>query len=103
MKIDKWVLFTGNISLFDKEFGMDIPGIASFTNQPTITSPLDKESSLRGQTTPALDQSETKSTVNVTEKSTQSVDTSEVVNQSNETQATGFNLNNPGGSIDLTV
>jgi len=82
---------------------MDIPGIASFTNQPTLTNPLDKESELRGQTTQALEESETKETVSVNEQSTQNVDTSQVVNQSNETQETGFNPDNPGGSIDLTV
>ena len=69
---------------------MDIPGIASFTNQPTLTNPLDKESELRGQTTQALEQSETKETVNVNDQSTQSVDTSQVVNQSNDTQEIGF-------------
>ena len=82
---------------------MDIPGIASFSNQPTITNPLDKESALRGQKTSAQQQSEAKETVTVNEQSTQRVDSSAVVDQSNELQQTGFNPDNPGGSIDLTV
>ena len=82
---------------------MEIPGIASYRNQPTLTNPLGEESQVTGQQTQALSSSETQNTVTASEKTSTSLSNIEVVNQSNETSETGFNPDNPGGSIDITV
>ena len=82
---------------------MDIPGIAAFNNQPTVTNPLNEETSLQGQRPQAQQESEAQSTVTINEQSSQSLSTTQVVEQVNESEQTGFNPNNPGGSIDITV
>jgi len=82
---------------------MEIPGIAPLSGQPTLTNPLSRESNLEGRETQAQQTSETQSTVTVREQSTTTVSSAEVVSQAEETAATGFDTNNPGGSIDITA
>jgi len=82
---------------------MEIPGISPLSGQPTLTNPLSQERLLEGRETPAENKSETQNTVTASERSTTSIGNSEVVEQPNETQSTGFNAKNPGGTIDLTA
>lgn len=46
---------------------------------------------------------ETANTVVVFEQKTISTSNESIVNEASETQVTGFNPNNPGGTIDITV
>jgi len=82
---------------------MEIPGIAPLSGQPTLTNPLSRESNLEGRETQAQASSETQNTVTASEQSSTTVSSAEVVSQAEETAATGFDTNNPGGSIDITA
>ncbi|MCC5796081.1 MAG: hypothetical protein JJU48_01985 [Methylophaga sp.] len=82
---------------------MEIPGIAPFSNQPTLTNPLPVAEQQRGQQTPELQESETQNTVSVSEQAPTSMTDDMVVNQANETEEAGFNPDNPGGTIDITA
>jgi hypothetical protein len=82
---------------------MEIPGIAPFSNQPTLTNPLNQDETLKGQQTSAQSTSETQSTATVSEQATTDLNESVVVNQVNETEGTGFNSSNLGATIDITA
>jgi len=82
---------------------MEIPGIAPLSGQPTLTNPLSRESLLEGRERADQAASETQNTVTANEQSSTTVSSAEVVTQAEETTATGFDTNNPGGSIDLTA
>lgn len=82
---------------------MEIPGIAPFSGQPTLTNPLSQEDQLEGRESAALEDSETQNTVTASEQDSTAVSTVDVVNQANETDETGFNPDNPGGTIDITA
>ena len=82
---------------------MEIPGIAPLSGQPTLTNPLSRESNLEGRETQAQASSETQNTVTASEQASTTVSSAEVVSQAEETAATGFDTNNPGGSIDITA
>jgi len=82
---------------------MDIPGIAPFSNQPTLTNPLKQDEILKGLQTSAQSTSETKSTATVAEQTSTDLNESVVVNQVNETESTGLNSSNLGASIDITA
>jgi hypothetical protein len=58
---------------------MEIPGIAPFSGQPTLTNPLSSENQLLGRQTTA------------------------VVNEATQNESVGFDPENPGGTIDITV
>lgn len=82
---------------------MEIPGIAPFSGQPTLTNPLSQEAELAGRQTQAQSRSETQNTVSATEQESTELSNTDVVNESGETQQTGFDIKNPGGTIDLTA
>lgn len=82
---------------------MEIPGIAPFSGQPTFTNPLSQENQLVGRERPADQASETQNTLAASEQEPTTITTTEAVNQADETEATGFNANNPGGTIDITA
>lgn len=82
---------------------MEIPGSASYSNQPTVTSPLNQERQVEGRQTQAQSGSETQNTVTASEQTSTSLSNNDVVNQTNEAEQGGFNPDNPGGSIDITV
>lgn len=74
---------------------MDIPGIASFSGQPTFTSPSNMETQLVGRQTNTLQTSLANETTLMAEQSP--------VNQASAAENAGFNPDNPGSTIDLTV
>ncbi|HHA18392.1 MAG TPA: hypothetical protein ENK70_01640 [Methylophaga sp.] len=82
---------------------MEIPGIAPFSGQPTVTNPQTKERLLEGQETQAQTTSEAQNSDTTSERESTEISNTEVVNQTNETDATGFDSNNPGGTIDITA
>ena len=82
---------------------MEIPGIAPFAGQPTVTNPLSQQNLLEGRESAALEDSETQNTVTASEQDSTTVTTVEVVDQSTETDQAGFNPDNPGGTIDITA
>ncbi len=82
---------------------MEIPGIAPLSGQPTLTNPLSRESNLEGRETQSQAASETQNTVTARAQSSTTVSSAEVVTQAEQTAATGFDTNNPGGSIDITA
>ncbi len=81
---------------------MEIPGIAPFSGQPTLTNPLSQEAELTGRQTQAKSTSETQSTVTAKEQESTELSV-DVVNEAGETQQTGFDSKNPGGTIDITA
>jgi hypothetical protein len=82
---------------------MEIPGIAPFSNQPTLTNPLPQSSQLQGREVAAQKQSETQNTVTAQDQDPTAVNATGVVNQTNETDQAGFSQTNPGGTIDITA
>ncbi len=82
---------------------MEIPGIAPLSGQPTLTNPLSREQLLEGREAPAQEASETQNTVTANEQVSTTVSSAEVVNQADQTQPSGFDAKNPGGSIDITA
>lgn len=82
---------------------MELPGIAPYSGQPTVTNPLSRERTLEGRETQALEESETQSTVTANEKNSTTVSNAEVVTQVEELSATSFDSDNIGGSIDITA
>lgn len=82
---------------------MEIPGIAPFSGQPTLTNPLSQQVELTGRQTQAKSSSETQNTVTANEQASTALSNVGVVNESGEAQQSGFNPNNPGGTIDLTA
>lgn len=82
---------------------MDIPGIASFSGQPTLTSPPNTETQLAGRQTNAQQTSLANETALMEEQSPVSQVTSAVVNQASAAENSGFNPDNPASTIDLTV
>lgn len=82
---------------------MDIPGIASFSGLPTLTSPPNSETQLAGRQTNAQQTSLANETTLMEEQASVSQVTSEVVDQANAADNSGFNPDNPASTIDLTV
>ncbi|AFI83153.1 hypothetical protein [Methylophaga nitratireducenticrescens] len=82
---------------------MEIPGIAPFSGQPTLTNPLSTENQLIGRQSPTQQNSETASTTVVQEQESTSLQTTAVVNEVAQNEAGGFDPENPGGTIDITV
>lgn len=82
---------------------MEIPGIAPFSGQPTLTNPLSAENRLVGRQTTVQQNSETASTTVAQEQGPSSLQTTAVVNEATQNEATGFDTENPGGTIDITV
>lgn len=82
---------------------MDILGIASFSGQPTFTSSSNMETQLVGRQTNALQTSLANETTLMAEQSPVNQVTSVVVNQASAAENAGFNPDNPGSTIDLTV
>ncbi len=82
---------------------MEIPGSASFTNQPTITNPLNNENKVIGQQTEAVEDSEVNTSVTINEQSPLDLSLTQIVNPTNQTEGTGLTTDNPGGNIDITV
>ena len=82
---------------------MEIPGLSPLSNQPTLTNPLSQSELLAGQQTQAKANSETQSTVTVSEQGTTELNDTAVVTQANETQSTGLDDRNPGATIDITA
>jgi len=83
---------------------MEIPGIAPFSGQPTLTNPLNQQGSLEGRSTAAQAGSETQNTVTASEQSSTTVSSSQVVNQAEESNETNPTADeNPGSTIDITA
>lgn len=82
---------------------MDIPGIASFSGQPTLTSPPNSETQLAARQTNAQQTSMANETTLMEEQASVNQVTSEVVNQADAADNIGFNPDNPASTIDLTV
>ena len=82
---------------------MEIPGIAPLSGQPTLTNPLGQASLLEGRETTSQSSSETQNTTTAQEQESTTVSTAEVVNETNETDATGFDADNIGQNIDFTA
>lgn len=82
---------------------MEIPGISPLSGQPTLTNPLSQESLLEGRVAPAQSNSETQNTVTASEKPSTTISNAGVVEEAQEAQESGFNPDNPGGSIDITA
>jgi hypothetical protein len=68
-----------------------------------VTNPLTQENQLKGREAVALQESETKNTVAAKEQDSTTIAVTEVVVQANEVERTGFNSDNPGGTIDITA
>ncbi len=82
---------------------MDIPGIAPFAGQPTLTNPLSNENRQTGQQTGSQQAAETSNTTLSEEQPASALSNVQVVNETPETAEEGFNPQNPGGTIDLTA
>ncbi len=82
---------------------MEIPGIAPFSGQPTLTNPLSPQEQLVGRESQAQSGNETQNTVTVSEQESTTIRNTKVVEQTNETDATNVNPNNHNGSINLTA
>lgn len=82
---------------------MEILGIAQFNGQPTVTNPLSSTNLLVGRQTSAEQNNETASTTLVQEQAHTSFQSLAVVNQADQSESTGFDIENPGGTIDITV
>tara|TARA_R110000772_G_scaffold149092_1_gene259761 strand:- start:543 stop:791 length:249 start_codon:yes stop_codon:yes gene_type:complete len=82
---------------------MEIPGISPLSGQPTLTNPLSQESLLQGRVTPDKNGSETQNTVTASERSSTTISNIDVVEEAQKAQESGFNPDNPGGSIDITA
>lgn len=80
---------------------MEIPGISPFSNQPTLTNPLNPEEALTGQQAPDQVNSEASSTTTVLEQNTAELSDTQVVNQTNQTE--NSDNNRIGNTIDFTV
>ena len=80
---------------------MEIPGIAPFSGQPTLTNPLTPENQVVGQKSSVQKSSETSNTELSREQPPTAVGTAQVVNQTNDTDDVGGSSRNPGGNIDL--
>lgn len=82
---------------------MEIPGINPFNGQPSLTNPPNNEAQLTGQQSTTEQAGQTTETATVQDQSSPQPDTTQVVSQTNETDESGFNPDNPGGTIDLTA
>jgi hypothetical protein len=84
---------------------MEIPGIAPFSNQSTLTNPLSQSETLKGQETTSQSGSETSSTVTASEQETTGLSNTTVTNQANEAAETNDSNSNRslGATIDITV
>ncbi len=82
---------------------MEIPGLSPLSGQPTVTNPLSQSTQLQGRELPNQSVSETQNTQTVSEQDSTSLTTNQVVEQVENTQATGFREDNPGGTIDITI
>lgn len=72
---------------------MDIPGSSSFNNQPSLTNPLNAAESVRGQQTPAQQESEVAETTVQSEQAPTTLSTNDVVNQTVELNASTVGKN----------
>ncbi len=82
---------------------MEIPGIAPLSGQPTLTNPLNQQRLLEGRESTSQAGSEAQNTVTANEQASTTVSSADVVTQVEEPGSTGFDTNNPGGSIDITA
>lgn len=82
---------------------MEIPGMASYSGQPTLTNPLNSQEQLRGRQTQTQAVSETQNTVSAQEQPPTALAVPEAVEQVNESNETVFDRENPGGTIDFTA
>lgn len=82
---------------------MEIPGIAPFAGQPTLTNPLNNQDRQTGQQTGSQQVAETSNTTLAQEQPASALRNEQVVNETPETAEDGFNPQNPGGTIDLTA
>lgn len=82
---------------------MEIPGIAPFAGQPTLTNPLNNENRQVGQQTSVEQKAETRNTTLTQEQPVAAPANVQVVNETPETTTEGFNPQNPGGTIDFTA
>lgn len=82
---------------------MEIPGIAPFAGQPTLTNPLNNDDRQVGQQTQNQQVEETSNTTLSQEQGPTALSNTQVVNASEEAVESGFNPDNPGGTIDLTA
>lgn len=80
---------------------MEIPGIAAFAGQPTVTNPLNDEARQTGQQTVSQQTAETNSTTVAQEQPATALSNVQVVNETAEADATVFDPQNPGGTIDF--
>lgn len=82
---------------------MEIPGIAPFAGQPTVTNPLNNENRQLGQQTSSQQSAETTDTTVAQEQPAAALGNVQVVNETPQAAADGFDPQNPGGTIDLTA
>lgn len=82
---------------------MEIPGIAPFAGQPTLTNPLNNQDRQTGQQTGSQQVAETSNTTLAQEQPASALRNEQVVNETPETAEDGFSPQNPGGTIDLTA
>lgn len=82
---------------------MEIPGIAPFAGQPTLTNPLNNEDRQTGQQTSSDQATETASTTVAQEQSATALTNGQVVEAAPEATDSAFDPQNPGGTIDLTA
>ena len=82
---------------------MEIPGIAPFAGQPTLTNPLNNEDQQVGQQTSSEQVTETANTTVAQEQSATTLSNVQVVEAAPETAESVFDPQNPGGTIDLTA
>ncbi len=82
---------------------MEIPGIAPFAGQPTLTNPLNNADRQTGQQTSNDQATETASTTVAQEQSATALTNGQVVEAAPEATDSAFDPQNPGGTIDLTA
>ncbi len=82
---------------------MEIPGIAPFAGQPTLTNPLNNEDRQVGQQTSSEQVTETANTTVAQEQSATTLSDVQVVEAAPEAADSAFDPQNPGGTIDLTA
>lgn len=82
---------------------MEIPGIAPFAGQPTLTNPLNNEDQQVGQQTSSEQVTETANTTVAQEQSAITLSNVQVVEAAPEAAESVFDPQNPGGTIDLTA
>ena len=82
---------------------MEIPGIAPFAGQPTLTNPLNNTDRQTGQQTNSEQTTETASTTVAQEQPATALTNGQVVEAAPAAAESAFDPQNPGGTIDLTA